>query len=322
MAVAWRLQWYLHRSGILGAPAYLNLEPTNRCNLSCRWCVASSARPGGLLELSLAESILAQAADAGVGEIRFFLAGEPLLHPSIGDLVAAASARGLRTVLHTNAMLLDGDRARSLIEAGLDDVSFSINGVDNERIRQVQRGADLDTMVENVRGFHEMRRRLGGRGPRTTLQIIQPPDEAVISDSRVAALLGSPGPDRILRLAPHGWGGQLRSEEVVLRGRRYHPCQPLWQGMSVGWDGRVFLCCADLNGAHPVGDLVRQSLTDVWHGDRLMEVRQRVASNRREGLPLCASCDAVWWKYHPIVHDIRRALWRVAGRRLWVDSTG
>lgn len=275
-----------------------------------------------MLGVSLAESVLAQAAAAGVGEVRFFLAGEPLLHPQIGDLVAAASARGLRTVIHTNAMLLVPERGQRLIEAGLDEVSFSINGADEERIRQVQPGAHLGTMVENVRAFHDLRARTGGRRPRTTLQIIQPPDEALIPGARLRGLFGSGMPDRILRLAPHGWGGQLRGDEVVLRGRHYHPCQPLWQGMSVGWDGRVFLCCGDLNGIHPVGDLACQDLMDVWHGERLLEARRRVASDRRESLPLCASCDAVWWKYHPFVHDVRRGLWSMTGRRASADSRG
>lgn len=309
----WRLGWYLGMPCVQGPPAYLNLEPTNRCNLSCRWCVATTSRPPGLLDLGLADAILAQAEEAGVGEVRFFLAGEPLLHPRLAQLVGMASARGLRTVVHTNAMLLTEERARALIEAGLDEISFSINGLDPAVVSQRQEGADLTTMAEHVRGF--LRARGGRRRPRAVLQLIQLPHElsAPLSQEALRQLFGKPGPDRVLRLAPHGWGGQLRGQDVVLRGRTYHACQPLWQGMSVGWDGRVFVCCADLNGLHPVGDLARESLMDVWRGPALTEARRLVASNQRDGLPLCRSCDAVWWRYHPLVHDLVRAAWRLTG---------
>ncbi len=312
MVSLWRLAWYLRSERALGPPAYINLEPTNRCNLSCRWCVASSVRPTGLLDRQLAASILDQAASAGVREVRFFLAGEPLLHPRLPDLVAEASARGLRSVVHTNAMLLTAERAEALIAAGLTEISFSINGLDPDRVREVQPGADLEVMAGNVRAFLS-RCRARSRRPYTILQIIQAPSEfdSPFPLGRLRELFGEPGPDRILRLAPHGWGGQLDGPDVVRRGTRYHPCQPLWQGMSIGWDGRVFLCCADLNGTHQVGDLRQGELMEVWRGPVLAGIRERVSRNDRTGLPLCGSCDAVWWRYHPLVHDLKRALWRL-----------
>ncbi|MCU0610957.1 MAG: radical SAM protein [Candidatus Eisenbacteria bacterium] len=299
----WRFDWYLQRASGGAPPAYINLEPTNRCNLSCKWCVSSGAREGGLLDLAIADGIIQQAVESGVGEVRFFLAGEPLLHPRIGELVARASSRGLRSVIHTNAMLLTADRSRALIEAGLGEISLSINGIDEATVREAQKGADLANMAEHVRGFLAARRAAGRNTPRVILQIIQSPLEMAtpLPLHRLHMLFGSPGPDRVLRLAPHGWGGQLDSSDVVIRGTRYHACQPLWQGMSVGWDGRVFLCCADLNGTQPVGDLTRR------------RARRLVATNQRADLPLCASCDAVWWKSHPLVHDIRRGFWRLMG---------
>lgn len=247
-------------------------------------------------------------------EIRFFLAGEPLLHPGIDLLVAEASSRGLHSVVHTNAMALTREKGRALIEAGLGEISFSINGLEEEVVREVQRGADLRVMAENVRQFVALR---GARPrPRTILQVIQPASDhrAALPAARLRALFGAHAPDRILRLVPHGWGGQLAGSDVVLRGTRYHPCQPLWQGMSVGWDGRVFLCCADLNGLHQVGDLTRDGLMEVWNGPALARVRGLVAQNMRGELPLCAACDAVWWRDHPVVHDLKRAIWRAAAR--------
>lgn len=311
----WRFSWYLKRLPGKSPPHYLNLEPTNRCNLSCIWCVASSARPQGFLELALARRVLDQAASAGVREIRFFLAGEPLLHPKIHELVSMAKIRKLRTVIHSNAMLLTREKSEALISAGLDEISFSVNGLTHEEISQNQPGAELDVMVSHIRDFLTQTRDTSSLHPLVILQIIQHPTELrkPLDWDRIRALFGEPGPDRILRLAPHSWAGQLSGDAAAARGTRYHPCQPLWQGMSVAWDGRVFLCCGDLNGRVVIGDLRQERLMDVWNGQRLNGIRQHVVKNDRSALALCSGCDALWWQRHPLSHDVRRACWRVLG---------
>ena len=54
--------------------------------------------------------------------------GEPLLHPHIVDMVAAASQLGADTELITNGLLLDEEKAISLIEAGLGRLIVSVDG--------------------------------------------------------------------------------------------------------------------------------------------------------------------------------------------------
>lgn len=313
MIMNWRFYWYLQRRYTAAPPHYLNLEPTNRCNLSCVWCVASEARASGLLSVELAERVLDQAQIAGVKEVRLFLAGEPLLHPRIDKLVSMAKARGQRTVIHTNAMLLDEERSKALISAGLDEISFSINGTTPEEVHQRQPGADLEIMASNVRTFLEVKHLSGSPSPLAILQIIQDREHlnAPLQMPVVRELFGDPGPDRILRLPPHAWAGQLPHGDSSVRGDRYFPCQPLWQSMSVAWDGRVFACCGDLNGTVIVGDLTQETLTDVWYGPAMARLRHLVAANQRESLKLCAGCDAVWWEGHPVTSDMKRFLWRL-----------
>jgi MoaA/NifB/PqqE/SkfB family radical SAM enzyme len=256
---------------------------------------------------------LDQAQIAGVKEARLFLAGEPLLHPRIDELVGMAKSRGMRTVIHTNTMLLDEKRSQALVSAGLDEISFSINGTTPEDVHERQPGAELGVMASNVRAFLKVKQHSGSKSPLTILQIIQDQEQlkAPLQRHVVRELFGSPGPDRILRLPPHGWAGQLPHRDVSARGDRYFPCQPLWQSMSVSWDGKVFACCGDLNGTVVVGDLTKESFLDVWYGQAMASLRQLVAANNRESSRLCAGCDAVWWDMHPVKSDMKRFLWRL-----------
>ncbi len=52
--------------------------------------------------------------------------GEPLLHPDIAGMAAAAKQAGCRVTLLTNGTILGPDRAREFAEAGLDELRVSL----------------------------------------------------------------------------------------------------------------------------------------------------------------------------------------------------
>ena len=56
--------------------------------------------------------------------------GETLLHPQVVEFVGLASSQGRRTALVTNGMLLDRALSQELLNAGLDSITFSIDGAD------------------------------------------------------------------------------------------------------------------------------------------------------------------------------------------------
>ena len=311
----WRLSWYLKQTRLRHPPQFINLEPTNACNLSCIWCVADRSRTKGMLSLSLAENILDQAAAAKVREVRLFLAGEPLLYPHITALVSLVNERNLKSVIHTNAMLLTEEMSNDIIGAGLSEISFSVNGITSREVSENQPGADLYTMIANIRTFLSLSNNSPDSVTSTILQIIRRRHDRQRAETRrfIRETFIQERPDRILLLEPHSWSGQLTSCSEDSKHTVYHPCQPLWQGMSIGWDGRVFLCCGDLNGSVPVGDMTRSSLMEIWLGTELTEARCAVAGNKRANRPLCSSCDAVWWNKHPLMADMRRAAWRLTG---------
>jgi hypothetical protein len=70
-------------------------------------------------------------------------------------------------------------------------------------------------------------------------------------------------------------------------------CTNLWKKMAVGWDGRVSICCLDLNQTTNMGDVVSTSIMDVWNSQGLVSARQQHAAKDHSQLPLCASCPGV-----------------------------
>jgi len=122
--------------GFSKLPVLSELALTYKCNLKCQFCYAGcncTTNPSGSnWELSIDEFkqiIRTIYEEAKVPSISF-TGGEPTLKPEI--LIACikyARDLGMRVNLITNGTLIDKDYAQKLVNAGLDSVQVSIEGV-------------------------------------------------------------------------------------------------------------------------------------------------------------------------------------------------
>ncbi len=306
--IRWKLAWYAKSVEISHPPYYWNVEPTNCCNLRCSICSLDDSRPKGYMDWELYKRLIDQARKMRVTEIRLFLAGEPLLHKDIAAMVSHANTNGLRTCIHTNATRLTRDLSRELIKAGLTDISFSFDGETKEEYERVRVGADFDRTLSNIIEFLHTKKELGSKRPHAVLQVIKPFDPRNPAPLSLSA-------DFVRRFSklplngfsvfyPHTWAGEKTDIASRPRGACYFPCQTLWQSMSVAWDGRVLLCCGDLNGRVVLGDLKTQDPEQIWLGKRMRDLRRALVERRSDSCPLCNGCDALWRRTHPLVSDV------------------
>ena len=136
------------------------VEPTTDCNLCCRTCMRNSwSEQIGYMEMETYRRLLDGLWDVpSLQTIAFWGIGEPLLHPHITEMVALAKGLGVKTELITNGILLDKEIADGLIEAGLDSLIVSVDGVSPESQSDIRRGADLRLIQKNVKGLRDARR--------------------------------------------------------------------------------------------------------------------------------------------------------------------
>ena len=305
----WKLAWYANSVDSEHPAYYWNIEPTSACNLRCTICSLDDSRRKGLMDMTLYEKLLGEAARMRVTEIRLFLAGEPLIHPRIAEMVRMAADRGFRTSIHTNATHLTRELSRDLIEARLAYLSFSFDGDNREEYERIRFPAKFDKVLGNILGFLETKKALGSRTPHTTFQSVRPFDPGrngptPLSPEFMAQFDGLPL-DHVRLLTPHNWAGEV-SDVPGARppGTRYVQCRTAWESMSIGWDGRVLNCCGDLNGKVVLGDLKKQTAEEVWRGP-LRELRRALANKERlSSLTLCNRCDAPWRRRHPVVTEL------------------
>ena len=125
-------------------PRLLDIELTNTCNFRCLMCPTGTfamKRSKGFMDPAVFYKILDEAAPHGAA-LRFIRWGEPLLHPQLAEFIAAAKERGLLTHINTNGSKLNQATMERLVDAGLDSIKFSFQGVDRQSFSEM-RNIDL-----------------------------------------------------------------------------------------------------------------------------------------------------------------------------------
>ena len=147
--------------------ARVYVEVTNKCNLSCRFCIRNTWNVafGLMREDTFARVMEGIRAFSPLPEVFFGGWGEPLVHPHIVDWVREAKELGARTLLITNGILLDEEKARGLIDAGLDVLWVSIDGATPETYADVRLGEYLPTIIENLERLRDLKVERFGRSP-------------------------------------------------------------------------------------------------------------------------------------------------------------
>lgn len=287
-------------------PIRLWVESTSLCNLKCGYCPNREIQKAdhGSMSMEQFQAIVDQVA-GHVHDINLFHRGEPMIHPKLPEMIAYAKSRGVRTRIHTNATFLTEEKGQQLIDAGLDFLSCSFDGYERGMYEANRVGAKFDKTLENLIGFLRLKQSRRIKHPYTVLQVMEiggPPPKEIRRQRRefLRHFRGLPL-DRVIIRKPHNWGGDidlaaLRRDALLGDGRRFVPCTFLWYSSTLYWDGTVTACPQDFFGKLALGDLRKQTLSEIWNDPPLVKLRGKMAKGEiPDDLP-CHKCDRIWRK--------------------------
>jgi cyclic pyranopterin phosphate synthase len=132
----------------------LRISLTDLCSLRCTYCMPAEGLPWlGKAQRLTDDEFLRLATlfvRLGVDSIRL-TGGEPLVHPTLADLVAQLAALQPRPELSltTNGVTLDR-YARKLADAGLDRINVSVDTLDRDRFTELTRRDRLPSVLAGV----------------------------------------------------------------------------------------------------------------------------------------------------------------------------
>ncbi|MBN1779928.1 radical SAM protein [bacterium] len=292
-----QMAWNYHlrkRAQVRYAPYRLWIEPTNRCNLNCVMCPNAwfGKAELGNMDMKLYRKLIDEAAGF-VYDINLHHRGEPTLHPELPEMIRYAKRRQLSVKLHTNATTLTEKTARSILEAAPDLISFSFDGYEAEAYENIRRGARFDRTLSRIFGFLEMKRARGMSKPKTVMEIMDFETVQTVPEikERFTDRLMQAGLDRLIVKQPHNWGGQLKLDDGS--DSVYVPCTFPWHALVVLWNGQVGPCPHDFFGKIHLGDANRQNLREIFQGNAIGNLREKMLGGAGILEPPCTECDSI-----------------------------
>jgi len=303
-------------------PWYIEVEATTVCNLRCKMCEHTywNEKPRHM-SLDEFKYIIDQFKD--LKEMGFTGIGESFLNPEYIHMIEYVKKhRTLFLEIFDSFFYLDEELCKELIKTGIDKVYCSFDAATKETYEKLRVGAKFDDVVENIKTFDRMKKKLGYKHyPKLCFHYIINRDnihEAVQYLDFVKSLdvdVFFVQYSEILHDYPEIHGMKVEVPDSLIReintrarelGLRVYmnvnvypdkPCNQciLWSMPFIFVDGTVIPCCPqneanrrDYQRKTSMGNIFEQSFKDIWYGKEYTKLRKLLYKGKFH--PSCIDC--------------------------------
>lgn len=282
-----RIQWYYYpRFSILEEyPVHVDIELSSYCQLKCPMCFRIN-RPianQGNMRFETFRKIIDEISGR-VYSIKFTGRGEPLINKEFSRFMEYLKDKRFGEIaIITNGQLMKEETMHSMIDNGMDRVAFSIDGLKDE-YEEIRAPVKYEEIFGIVSQLYELRERKRKRKPLIRIQGVK----TFIETKKEKEFLNIWGPvsDEILFLEYKDYSAQATNKEQAA-----YRCPALYQRMMVHWDGTVPMCINDEYEEGVVGNILEESVSEVWSGQRLKKARETHKKGLRNKVyKNCARC--------------------------------
>lgn len=280
----WPAQQY-----IADYPLLVDLELASICNLRCPMCYTITREfrkhvNAKIMDFALFTRVIDEIGGK-VPALRLSLRGESTVHPNFVECIRYAKQKGIKevsTLTHGGRLTLDF--FRRIQEAGIDWITVSIDGIEDtyERIRKPIKFGDIVAKLKAIKDEKDSRRL---HKPVIKVQGIWP----AIQEHGADAYYNVFAP--IVDLVAFNPLIDYLSNDKDIDYVDDFTCPQQYQRLVVGADGLVMKCSNDEENREVIGDLNKQTVHEVWHGEPMRKVR--ALHLERQGFmksPVCRRC--------------------------------
>lgn len=280
---------------LIAVPKTLMLELTNSCNHSCLFCYHKhSKRKPTTMRPEFAMRIIDDAYEMGVRRLALYLLGEPFLYQYLADIIKYAKQKKYEYVyLTTNGALADSNRVKTVIDAGLDSIKFSIDAIDRDNYSAVHGVNEFDTVYKNLMWLYDYK-------VKNDLSILVYVSSVLTKYNKDMEAICEVFKDKCDELVivdlenPAGMisdiGELLENQTQTLNmHRRELPCSMVFNRIHVTAEGLLTACCADFDNNLVYANLNEQDLATAWNNETITYLRNKHLCGEVNGT-LCYNC--------------------------------
>ena len=291
----------------LEQPYVLLIDPSNLCNLQCKFCpsgnqslIESTGRIQTVMNFDLYKKIIDDTSEffKNIKVLRLYKEGEPLINPNFDKMISyAKNNKNIdRIDTTTNGILLNPDLNRRIIKAGIDQINISVNGVNSEQIYKfTNKHIDFSKYIDNIRDLYEHKENC-------EIYIKAIKDNLTASEQEIFYDKFGDISDRIYleRLSPAWPNFEFDSMKKEFDTGNYGQkienrsvCPYIFYIMVINSDGTVSTCVGDWKHAQILGDVNENSLKEIWFGPEMKKCWKSHLKFEKGSYEMCKNCQVI-----------------------------
>jgi len=242
----------------------------------------------------LFEKVFDEGLDIGMKMATLVSYGEPFLDKGFIDKVVYAKTKSPETELYviTNGSLVNKYISDLLIEYQFDKIRFSWYGVSEESYSKIH-GVSKNykrIVTDNIKYLINERNKRGMTKPHVEVYFLKMDNNMHELEQFKSIWLGVA--DDISIWEPHNWSNGRDYRE--LSGEKRSCGRPDHGPVQVQWNGEIVPCCWDYNNSIVLGDVSKNTISEVLKGEDFNKLRSAHANGEFYKFPFCDSCDQLY----------------------------
>jgi len=302
--VNYRKKWIkaCNRKVVTDFPLYIQIEHVGRCNLHCATCIqgikelrdkySQGFKP---LDMELYKKIITEAKKYKCPSIAFHNNDEPLILQDLEVRIKMAKEAGfLDLIMTTNANLLTQERADKLLLSGLTKINFSVDTFNEADYEKIRLGGNFKTVLKNIEYFSQSKKKLNLKLPVTRATCVL--TKFTIKKMDQFRDFWSKRVDMVEFqnfLALKGYTEKMRPPKAKIF--KDFTCNSPWQQIVIRANGDVLPCCSFYSATMVVGNVKHSSIHEIWHSQKMREIRNELLKNNFNFFPNCKICSETFY---------------------------
>ncbi|MCT7605865.1 radical SAM/SPASM domain-containing protein [Aliarcobacter butzleri] len=269
-------------------PLLVDLELASVCNLKCPMCYTITDEfkekvNAKLMDFNLFKKIIDEIGGK-VPALRLSLRGESTLHPKFIECIKYAKDKGIKEISTlTNGSKLKLEFFQKMVDAGIDWITISVDGLDDE-YEKIRKPLKFKDTLEKITQMNKYKSENNLHKPVIKIQSLWP---AIKKNPTKFYNTFEPITDLI---AFNPLIDYLQKDSDIVYIDNFS-CPQLYQRLVIGADGSVMMCSNDEENDHIIGNANSQTVHEIWHGEPLNKVRElHKQKDGYKNLDVCKRC--------------------------------
>ncbi len=302
-----------------GYPYWLTVDPTNICNLECRFCPTGQkrgSRPQKIMDINLYKSIMDK-----IGKyllyVEFCNWGEPLLNKNMPQMIKIAKEYEAQTFLSTNLNVnLTEKIAEDLIRSGLDRMTISIDGATQKTYEIYRKNGKIDLVFKNIKLLADAKKKLNSITPHLHWQflVFKHNEHEIEKAKQMSKIVGVNDIGFTAPFCDVSWASTIneynnyivkeepnkKEKEVIFKNVDKQLCNWLWDAITINSDGSISPCCSVEDKKDDFEEFdCNKNFSEIWNSPNYIQARKYVLNKAKADFEnVCTKCNHIGASNH------------------------